>query len=107
VGNDLTVTLEVPVPMSAPGGSRPSGRPVDRVVWRAGAPALVEARADSPSPTKLRGPVVDVAWSQAPVDADLLIATLRAERAAVHGGFDHPHTATGCVFCRRAAAAYR
>jgi hypothetical protein len=76
-------------------------------VWREGASALIEARADSAAPAKLQGPVVDVAWSQAPVDADLLIATLRAERAAAHGGFEHPHTATGCVFCRRAAAAYR
>jgi hypothetical protein len=53
-------------------------------------------------------PVIDVAWT--PVgnpDPELLVATLRTERAAANGGFDHPHTSSGCVFCRRAVAAYR
>ena len=58
--------------------------------------------------TALQAPVVvDVEWSVPAADPEQLITTLRAERARIHGGFSHPHTAGGCAFCRRAVAAYR
>ena len=101
VGKDLTIRLDVP----ARAARRPASARVDRVVWRESAPALVEAPSAPAAPA--RGSVVDVAWSQSSVDPELMIATLRAERAAANGGFDHPHTAVGCVFCRRSAAVYR
>lgn len=88
-----------------------SPAPTDRakVVWRP-----LDATRDQPAPPApatqqaATGEIVDVAWSPAVAnDPDLMMATLRAERAASRAGYDHPHAPVGCSFCRRAAAAYR
>ena len=102
MGKDLTVSLDAP----AQDRPRPAARPTDRVAWRESVrPVPVEMPAEPPA---LAAPVVvDVDWSQPAADPELVIATLRAERAQIYGGYSHPHTAGGCVFCRRAAAAYR
>jgi hypothetical protein len=99
VGKDLTVTVD------APAQDRP--RPIDRVAWRENVrPVPVEMPAAEP--LALAAPVVvDVDWSEPAADPEQVITALRAERAKIHGGFSHPHTAVGCAFCRRAAAAYR
>jgi hypothetical protein len=102
VGKDLTVRLDTP----AQDRSRLPARPIDRVAWRESVkPSAVETAAEAPALAAQS--VVDVDWSQAVVDPERVIATLRAERTHINGGFNHPHTAVGCVFCRRAAAAYR
>ncbi len=58
-------------------------------------------------PSEVSGPVVDVSWSVPQVSPDDVIVRLQSERAAVRGGYTHPHAAADCAFCRRAAAAYR
>ena len=79
-----------------------------RVVWRERSaprdpPAPLTPLAEAPV-----GPVVDVTWSPvAAADPETIVAALRAERAPARAGFDHPHSSSGCVFCRRAVAAYR
>jgi hypothetical protein len=81
-------------------------RPVARVIWPEHETAL-DASIEPVAPVTALQAVVDVAFLPHPADAEEVIATLRAERAASRAGFNHPHTASGCVFCRRAAAAYR
>jgi hypothetical protein len=81
-------------------------RPVSRVVWTEHEAAL-DASIDPVPPVTALQPVVDVSFLPHRLDAEEVIATLHAERAASRAGFNHPHAASGCVFCRRAAAAYR
>jgi hypothetical protein len=76
------------------------------VIWPAHQGAL-DASIEAVAPVAALRAVVDVAFWPHPADAEEVIATLRAERAASRAGFNHPHTAAGCVFCRRAAAGYR
>ena len=84
----------------------PGPRPVSRVAWTERQSALGGSVEAVPAVTALQ-PVVDVSFAPHPVEAEEVIATLHAERAASRAGFNHPHTRSGCVFCRRAAAAYR
>lgn len=99
-----------------PAGRRDSARtslprPVSRVAWprdHAANDVSVE-RAPAAARTAIAPlhSVVDVSFSPHPIDAQDVIATLHAERTASRAGFNHPHTPSGCVFCRRAAATYR
>jgi hypothetical protein len=82
-------------------------RVVSPIAWRDHGAAHDESSAP-PRAAALTSPAaVDVAWSTVTVDREQVIATLRAERSAERGGFDHPHVASSCPFCRRAATAYR
>jgi len=84
----------------------PGTRPVSRVVWpeHETAPG---ASIEPVAPVAALQPVVDVPFLPHPADPEEVIAILHAERAASRAGYNHPHSASGCVFCRRAAAAYR
>ena len=105
VGQELSI---------GPAGRRDSApaslpRPVSRVAWREHQPASdVSVEAVRPiAALQSVHPILDVSFSPHPTDADEVIATLRAERAASRAGFNHSHPPSGCVFCRRAAAVYR
>jgi hypothetical protein len=76
------------------------------VVWPAHE-AAIDASIEPVTPVAGLSPIVDVSFLPHPLDPEQTIATLQAERAGSRAGFNHPHTASGCVFCRRAAAAYR
>jgi hypothetical protein len=58
-------------------------------------------------PSAVSGPVVDVSFTVAEVAPEEILVRLQSERAALNGGYNHPHAAVNCAFCRRAAAAYR
>jgi hypothetical protein len=85
-------------------GVRPNGQP--------GVRSTIPDDGATPAPAQAAAPgralaVVDVSWSAVTVDPEEVIVTLQAERSAARAGFDHPHTLSHCVFCRRAAATYR
>ena len=84
----------------------PGNRPVARVIWPEHQGSL-DASIEGVAPVMALQAAIDVPFLPHPADAEEVIATLRAERAASRAGFNHPHAASGCVFCRRAAAAYR
>jgi hypothetical protein len=109
VGEELTIGVD-----ARSDGARRLARRVPSVTSR----AFVDfargqagaARAPVPimaSQAMAAGLVVDVSWSAFTAEPEEIITRLQTERAAAHAGFSHPHTAVGCVFCRRAAAAYR
>jgi hypothetical protein len=58
-------------------------------------------------PSAVAGPVVDVSFTVPQVAPEEVLVRLQSERAALNGGYNHPHAAVDCAFCRRAVAAYR
>ena len=97
-----------------------AGDRVTRVVWanvdepRATRVALVPdlgsgdgAAEAASSPPEASSSSSRPASVSAGADPEGMMVALLSERMAANGGFGHPHLATGCPFCRRAAAAYR
>jgi hypothetical protein len=84
-------------------------RPVSRVAWREQRPAIDVSVEPVAAIAALQSvhPILDVSFSPHPTDAEEVITTLHAERAASRRGFNHSHPPSGCQFCRRSAAAYR
>lgn len=94
-GSRLVGRAPVPgLPAPEPANGNAEVRPEANVVDVAFEPVTVFA---APSASSL--PVADT--------AETVIVTLLAERRALQGDYDHPHTDGGCAFCRRAVSAYQ
>jgi hypothetical protein len=96
IGFDPTMVRRMPARLPARGVGDSSGGTAST------APVPVPSSASSS-----RGPVVDVTFTVAQAAPEEVLVRLQSERAALNGGYSHPHTAVDCAFCRRAVAAYR
>lgn len=106
MGAELTVTVDAPIGFDPAMVRRMPARLPARGVGDGSGSAASTAPVPIPA-SAVAGPVVDVSFTAAQAAPEDLLVRLQSERVAQNGGYNHPHAATDCAFCRRAAAAYR
>lgn len=103
---DLTVSIDAPIAFDPAIVRRVPARVPARGVGDGSGGAASTAAVPVPA-SEVSGPVVDVSFTVPQVAPEEVLVRLQSERAALNGGYSHPHAAVDCAFCRRAAAAYR
>jgi hypothetical protein len=108
VGVELTANSAAPIALDPAMVRRmPARLPARGVGDGSGGAASTAPVPIPPSASASWGPVVDVSFTVPQVAPEEVLVRLQSERAALNGGYSHPHAAVDCAFCRRAAAAYR
>jgi hypothetical protein len=106
VGVELTASVDAPIGFDPAMVRRMPARLPARGVGDGSGSGASTAPVPVP-PSTVSGAVVDVSFTVPQVVPEEVLVRLQSERAALNGGYSHPHAAVDCAFCRRAAALYR